>query len=101
MTFDLLSPKELAAHSGWTERRIRNLISANQLRHMRVGASILSPKDAVDEYIRNHMIEPDPTPPANSRKAVSQSRQPEPLIAGNDSVKQARQMIKKITQART
>ncbi len=89
-TENLLSPKELAAHSGWTERRIRSLISSKQLRHIRVGAIILSPKDSVDEYIRNHMVEPNINFLNTLPKDFLEPRQEEPLKIKNNNVEQAR-----------
>jgi excisionase family DNA binding protein len=58
MTLILESPRELAKRTGWPERRIRKLIAQNQLAHVRVGASILVPSDAIDEFVRTNMIVP-------------------------------------------
>lgn len=55
---NLISPRELADHSGWPERRIRNLLREGQLRHVRVGVSYLVPKTAIDEFIERNMVEP-------------------------------------------
>ncbi len=59
---DLLSPKELAAHARWPVRRVRNLISANQIRHIRIGGNIFSPRNAIEEYVKANMVEPDTLP---------------------------------------
>lgn len=55
---DLESPRALAARTGWSERRIRNLISRRELRHVRIGASIFVPVGAVEEFINRNMVEP-------------------------------------------
>jgi excisionase family DNA binding protein len=55
---NLLSPRELSRRSGWPERRIRNLIAQNQLKHIRVGSSILVPFDAIDEFVKTNMVTP-------------------------------------------
>ncbi|WP_081458679.1 excisionase family DNA-binding protein [Novosphingobium nitrogenifigens] len=54
----LLSPRELAALSGWSTGRIRALISENQIRHIKVGSRYLLPRDAMDEFVANKMISP-------------------------------------------
>jgi excisionase family DNA binding protein len=55
---DLVSPRQLAKRSGWTERRIRGLIAQNELRHIRVGGSILVPSGALEEFLKLNMVEP-------------------------------------------
>jgi excisionase family DNA binding protein len=55
---ELVSPRQLAKRSGWTERRIRGLIAENELRHIRVGGSILVPSDALEEFLKLNMVEP-------------------------------------------
>jgi excisionase family DNA binding protein len=58
---DLLSPRQLAMQTGWPERRIRRLIEQNQIRHIRVGPSVLLPATAIEEFVRTHMVTPDQT----------------------------------------
>ena len=55
----LLTPKELSRETGWSEKRIRNLIQAKQIKFLKCGASYLLPKDAVEDFIRRNMIEPE------------------------------------------
>lgn len=54
-----LTPRELAAESGWPEKRIRDLIAAKELRHIRVRSRFFIPKGALDEFIDRNMVEPD------------------------------------------
>lgn len=54
-----LSPRELATTSGWPEKRIRDLIAAKELRHMKVRSRFLIPVGALDEFIARNMVEPD------------------------------------------
>ncbi|WP_417244249.1 MULTISPECIES: helix-turn-helix domain-containing protein [Roseobacteraceae] len=54
----LLTPRELAERSGWPERRIRSLIAARQLRHLKIGAAFYLPESAVQEFIDQNMVEP-------------------------------------------
>lgn len=54
-----LTPRELAAVSGWPEKRIRDLIAAKELRHIRVRSRFFIPKGALDEFIDRNMVKPD------------------------------------------
>lgn len=54
-----LSPRELAATSGWPEKRIRDLIAAKELRHIKVRSRFFIPAGALDEFIARNMVEPD------------------------------------------
>jgi excisionase family DNA binding protein len=63
----LLTPRELAAHSGWPEKRIRKLIATRSIRFLKNGTNFLLPKDAVQDYIARNIVEPnDPTGANNS-----------------------------------
>lgn len=55
----LLSPRELAAQTGWPERRIRQMIADNELRHLRLKNRIFVPVNALDEFVERNMVEPD------------------------------------------
>ncbi|MDE3027522.1 MAG: excisionase family DNA-binding protein [Paracoccaceae bacterium] len=55
----LFSPRETASRTGWPERRIRLLIAQNQIRHLRIGAKILVPATAIDEFVNENMIVPE------------------------------------------
>ena len=55
----LLTPRELAAHSGWPEKRIRKLIATRSIRFLKNGTNFLLPQDAVQDYIARNMVEPD------------------------------------------
>lgn len=54
----LETPKELAARIGWPLRRVRMLINANQLRHIRIGGTIHVPEGAIEEFLDANMVEP-------------------------------------------
>lgn len=54
-----LTPRELAVESGWPEKRIRDLIAAKELRHIRVRSRFFIPKGALDEFIERNMVKPD------------------------------------------
>lgn len=56
---DFLSPRELAASSGWPEKRIRDLIASKELRHIKVRSRFFVPIGALDEFIERNMVEPD------------------------------------------
>jgi excisionase family DNA binding protein len=63
----LLSPRELARQSGWSESRIRRLIARNEIRHVRIGASIYAPEDALEEFLNLNMVVPQsPLHPVSS-----------------------------------
>ena len=55
---ELVSPRQLSKQSGWPERRIRSLIALNQIRHVRIGSSILVPAGAIDEFLKANMVVP-------------------------------------------
>jgi excisionase family DNA binding protein len=55
---NLVSLRQLAMQSGWPERRIRRLIEQNQIRHIRVGPSVLLPTTAIEEFVLANMVEP-------------------------------------------
>jgi len=54
----LLTPRQLAAETGWPEKRIRKLISTRNIRFLRNGANFLLPRNAIHEYIARNMVEP-------------------------------------------
>ena len=54
----LLTPRELAAQTGWPEKRIRKLISAKRIRFLKHGTNFLLPPNAIHEYIERNMVEP-------------------------------------------
>ena len=56
----MLSPKDLAASSGWPEGRIRRLVADRQLSHVRVGGLILIPANAIDEFLNSNLVAPCP-----------------------------------------
>lgn len=55
----LLSPREMAQHSGWPEGRIRRLIASRKIRHIKLDGLLLLPETAVDEFLSANMVEPD------------------------------------------
>jgi len=54
----LLTPRQLAAETGWPEKRIRKLISTRNIRFLRNGANFLLPQNAIQDYIERNMVEP-------------------------------------------
>lgn len=58
MSVNFESAKSLAARTGWPESRIRKLIAANQLRHVRIGRTLYLPEGAIEEFLDNNMVEP-------------------------------------------
>ena len=59
LSCSLLSPRELAEKSGWPERRIRNLMAARQLKHIKIGGAFYLPDDAIADFIERNMVTPD------------------------------------------
>ncbi len=59
MSLNLESPRQLSKRTGWPERRIRSLIAENRIKHLRIGGNILLPVDAIDEFVRTNMIDPN------------------------------------------
>ncbi|MGU3398270.1 helix-turn-helix domain-containing protein [Brucellaceae bacterium D45D] len=66
MQSQLLSPKQLAARSGWPVTRIRNLIAKQEIRYVRIGGSLFLPETAVEEYLASNMVEPKQTTSAST-----------------------------------
>lgn len=58
MTVKFETPNQLARRLGWPVRRIRVLMAANQLRHVRIGSSFHIPEGAIEEFFSTHMVEP-------------------------------------------
>jgi len=58
VTPNLESPRQLAKRTGWPERRIRNLIATERLRHVRIGGNIFLPINALEEFLEANMVEP-------------------------------------------
>lgn len=54
----LLSPRELAAESGWPEKRIRLLINMRLIRYLKFNGRYLLAKDALKEFVESHMVVP-------------------------------------------
>lgn len=61
MQNNLETPKELAQRLDWPERRVRSLISAKQLRHVKIGGMYFVPEGAFDEFLSANMVEPNQT----------------------------------------
>lgn len=57
-TSTLLSPRELAISTGWPERRIRNLLNNQSLRHIKIGSNYLLPPNAIEDFIEREMFDP-------------------------------------------
>ncbi|WP_212634883.1 helix-turn-helix domain-containing protein [Roseovarius nanhaiticus] len=55
----LFSPRELAERSGWPERRIRSLIAAKQIKHLKIGGTFYLPEDAIADFVERNMVVPD------------------------------------------
>jgi excisionase family DNA binding protein len=54
----LRTPRQLAAHTDISEKRIRELLKNGELRHLKMGAKFLIPDGALEEYFDRHMVEP-------------------------------------------
>lgn len=59
MEIKLESPKQLADRIGWPVSRIRKLIRREELRHFRMGKSIMIPPDAITEYMQRIEVQPE------------------------------------------
>jgi excisionase family DNA binding protein len=59
MNLSLESPRQLSERSGWPERRIRRLIAANEIRHIRIGKHFLVPTGALEEFLAANMVNPE------------------------------------------
>ena len=59
MEIELESPKQLADRIGWPVSRIRKLVRREELRHFRVGKSVMIPPDAITEYMQRVEVKPE------------------------------------------
>lgn len=55
----LISPREMSKQSGWPEGRIRRLIAARRLRHVKLDGLLLLPESAIEEFLQANMVEPE------------------------------------------
>lgn len=55
----MLTIKEMASASGWPEGRIRRLIAARRLRHVKLDGLLLLPENAINEFLQVNMVEPE------------------------------------------
>ncbi|UWR59444.1 excisionase family DNA-binding protein [Phaeobacter inhibens] len=58
----LESPRQVAERLGWPLARVRKLIRAKQIRHVKVGGIYLLPQGALEEYLEANTVEPLPKP---------------------------------------
>lgn len=70
MQNNLETPKELAQRLGWPERRVRSLITAKQLRHVKIGGLYFVPDGAMDEFLDARMVEPLQRKPVPDKPAA-------------------------------
>lgn len=56
---EMLTITQLAAASGWPPGRIRSLIKARKLRHIRMAGLTLVPANAIEEFVRANLVEPE------------------------------------------
>ena len=54
----MLETKDVAQCLGLSVRRVRMLLSSKKLRHIRIGRQFFVPKDAVQEFLSQNMVEP-------------------------------------------
>jgi hypothetical protein len=64
----LLSPRQLALKSGWSEKRVRTLIKQMKLQHIKVGPSVLLPADAIERFVETNMFTPKANPGGGTSK---------------------------------
>jgi excisionase family DNA binding protein len=55
----MMTISELASASGWPPSRIRSLIKARKLAYLRMDGLTLLPADALDEFLREHLVKPE------------------------------------------
>lgn len=56
----LESPRQVADRLGWPLARVRKLIRAKQVRHVRVGGLYFVPSGAIEDYLSARTVEPNP-----------------------------------------
>lgn len=55
----LESPRQVADRLGWPLARVRKLIRAKQVRHVKVGGLYFVPFGAIDDFLAERTVEPD------------------------------------------
>jgi hypothetical protein len=58
MEISLETIKQLSKRINWPERRLRNLITSNQIRYVPIGNMYMIPAGAIEEFIERNMVEP-------------------------------------------
>jgi len=93
----LLTPKELAAETGWPEKRIRNLIASKNIRFLKNGANFLLPQNAIQDYIERNMFEPcqnNPKDQDSSNAKVDPIGSSDTSMTKQENKKTSRQALK-------
>lgn len=55
----MMTIMELASASGWPPSRIRRLIKSKKLAHLRMDGLTLLPADAIEQFTRKNLVEPE------------------------------------------
>lgn len=53
------SPRQIATRLGWPLARVRKLIRAKHIRHVKIGGLYFVPAGAMEDYLAARTIEPD------------------------------------------
>lgn len=105
MTIKLESPKQLAERTGWPEKRIRDLVTAQQIRHVRIRSRIFFPPQALEDFIELNMVEPCPQKPKGHELSPVKTRTTSTSDTGIQKSKdlatsqQALRLAKKLTNS--
>lgn len=89
----LLTPRELAAETGWPEKRIRNLIASKSIRFLKNGANFLLPQNAIQDYIERNMFVPCQSNPKDQDSSNGKTDQ-----TGSSDISMTKQDNKKTSQ---
>lgn len=74
-----LTPRALAQVSGWPEKRIRELIAAKELRHIRLKSRYFIPQGALDEFVARAMVEPTMNPSSSAASDALHAHESDPF----------------------
>jgi excisionase family DNA binding protein len=55
----LMTPRQMANHSGWSLKVIRKMLAERRIRHLKCGNRYLIPQNAIDEFLEANMVEPE------------------------------------------
>ncbi|TAH68260.1 MAG: DNA-binding protein [Rhodopseudomonas palustris] len=92
----LVTPKQAAQYLGLTEAQVRGLVNSNRIARTPIGARIMIPRDALDQFILDNTVQPCrdeiPVRASGSSKSASATTSCGPKVDAAASAQRALQI---------